>query len=171
MMKDIRLIQLPNGKIGVFTRSQGGIYERGRIGYLEISSFDQLNPNSLLKGKIIEGQFDHGQWGGVNQLHLLGEDKIGVLGHIVYEDSEGMKHYYAMVFVYYPKKHFATRIKIIAVRNNFPEVPAKRPDLKDLIFPGGLVQEDQGATFFAELSDTEAEVVRIKDPFLAYREN
>jgi hypothetical protein len=62
-----------------------------------------------------------------------------------------------------------TPIKIIASRSEFPEGPAKRSDLVDILFSGGLVRLDGGkAKLYTGVSDTEAHVLTIEDPFLEY---
>lgn len=156
-MKDIRLVSLANGHIGVFTRPQGGKNGNGRIGYLEIESLKDLNEENLLNAKIIENQFALGEWGGVNDLHLLKDGKIGVVGHIAYIDKKKIKHYYAMAFVYDPETHLSSPIEIIATRENFPAGGEKNTKLADVIFPSSLVFGADGkVTLYAGLSDAEA---------------
>lgn len=131
-MKDIRFISLPSGKIGVFTRPQGGKYNGGKIGYLEIDNLDDLKKKDILNNaEIIENQFPEEEWGGANELHILSEGRIGVLGHIAYQDEKG-KHYYAMAFIYDPKTKSSSPLEIIATRNNFPSGKAKSPELNDI---------------------------------------
>lgn len=166
-MKDIRLVPLKNGHIGVFTRPQGGENGKGKIGYIEIDSLEDLNEQNLLKAEIIENQFAFGEWGGVNELHLLEDGKIGVIGHIAYEDEKG-KHYYSMAFEYDPKTHSASQIEIIATRENFPAGKKKEKELKDLtdiIFPSNLMYKDGTAILYVGLSDAEAGSIPIPDPF------
>ena len=58
-------------------------------------------------------------------------------------------------------------MKIIAVRSDFPEGPAKRPDLVDVIFSGGLIRKDHGlADLYVGASDKEAYCIEITDPFI-----
>jgi hypothetical protein len=158
-MKDIRLCPLPDGRIGVFTRPQGGVNGKGKIGYLEIRYLEDLNPKNLLSARIIENQFAPGEWGGVNdpQFLWLKKDRILVNGHIAYEDGAGAKHYYAMSFKYDTKKHKASPIEIIATRKNFPDGSAKTPKHEDIVFLSGLVHHNNStATIYAGLSDAEA---------------
>jgi len=43
---------------------------------------------------------------------------------------------------------------------------SKRPDLMDVVFSGGLVRDGQGkARLYAGISDAEAQVMTIDDPF------
>jgi len=97
-MKDIRLVELKNGKIGVFTRPQGRRGRRGKIGFTTISSLENLTPRTLTKAQIIKGQFAKGEWGGVNQALILKNGKIGALGHIArYSKDKQNRFYYAIV--------------------------------------------------------------------------
>ena len=60
-------------------------------------------------------------------------------------------------------------MKLIATRADFPEGPAKRPDLVDVIFSGGIRRlKDSRAQFFAGVSDAEAHTITIEDPFVQY---
>lgn len=161
-MKDVRIIGLENGHIGVFTRPQGGTSGRGKIGYIEINGLVDLNPENILKAKIIENQFTHTEWGGANQLHLLEDGKIGVIGHIACFDKKDEKHYYGTSFVFDPKTFTASPLKIIAVRDNFPAGDSKKPNLKDVIFVGGI---DEKLNLYAGLGDAEDGVAHIDNPF------
>lgn len=97
-MKDIRLIQIAAGRIGVFTRPQeppNQFGQRGQIGYFEIASLDGLqkaledydqpkNSDTLIQGLFIDRKLSlekglgDGEWGGANQLFLLPDGRIGV---------------------------------------------------------------------------------------------
>ncbi|MDP2676400.1 MAG: DUF1861 family protein [bacterium] len=168
MMKDIRLTPLANEQIGVFTRPQGGSNGKGTIGYTELQHLEDLNAENILNAKIIENQFAPEEWGGANELHPLQNGKIGVIGHIAYQEAENNKHYYAMSFVYDPHTHHASPIEIIATRKNFPAGDAKKSELEDVIFPGGLIRHGDGtATLYAGLSDAETGKLTLPDPFAA----
>lgn len=169
MMKDIRILDLRNGKIAVFTRPQGQIGGRGKIGFTLINSLDELNEDVIVSAPLIEGQFDEEEWGGANELHLLKNGLIGVLGHVACFDGEMNRHYYSMVFAFNPTNFERTPIKIIAVRDDFQEGESKRDDLKDVIFSGGLTRIGKGkAILYAGVSDAEAHQIEIQDPFLEY---
>lgn len=166
MMKDIRLALLANGRIGVCTRPQAGRSGRGKIGYIELQCLEDVNAQNILNARIIENQFASEEWGGVNELHPLQDGRIGVIGHIAYQDAQGGKHYYAMSFVYDPETHCASPIEIIATRKNFPAGDKKTPELADVVFPGGLARHSDGtATLYAGLSDAEAGSITLPDPF------
>jgi hypothetical protein len=51
----------------------------------------------------------------------------------------------------------------------FPSGPAKRSDLADVIFSGGLTRHWDGtATLFAGISDVESAYLHIPDPFVEF---
>ncbi|MDR3519401.1 MAG: DUF1861 family protein [Candidatus Pacebacteria bacterium] len=165
-MKDIRIIDLNNGKIGVFTRPRLGEFGLGQIGYMELNDSSQITPEKLMEAKIIEGIFLDKEWGGANQLHLLEGGKIGVIGHIACRDDDDNRHYYATSFIFNPKTRKVERpIKLIAVRNNFPKGKTKRPDLEDVIFVGGIKKESDKWYLYAGLSDAESGKIEIDYPF------
>lgn len=167
IMKDIRLLELKDGSIALFTRPLGGNNYGGRIGFKRISNLSELNAKNILSAKIIENQFTVEEWGGANNLHLLSDGKIGVIGHIARLDEGQRKHYYATSFIYNPETHYASQIKIIAQRSTFHVGEIRSPELADVLFPGGLIRNSDGtATLYAGLSDTEAGKVTILDPFL-----
>jgi hypothetical protein len=168
-MKDIRLVELANGKIGVFTRPLGVGDARALIGYTEIDALEQLTAETIENALLFRDQFRKDEWGGANEAHLLGNGLIGVLGHICYMEEGEIRHYHAMTFAYDPKTGARTPMKIIAVRSQFPEGPAKRPDLADVIFSGGIHRLSGGkAMLYAGVSDAEAHRILIDDPFTEY---
>ena len=86
-MKDIRLLELPLGRILVFTRPQGEIGGRGKIAFTIINSLEELNAEVIANAELLETQFIDSEWGGSNELHLLNNGLIGVLGHVAYFDE------------------------------------------------------------------------------------
>jgi len=163
-MKDIRLIDLRNGKIGVFTRPQGGEFGLGKIGYVEIDSLDGLEL-AIPRAKIIEGLFTEEEWGGANELHLLSDGNIGVLGHIAHKENE-IKHYYSFSFVYNPINHTFSHEKVISTADDFPHVDSKHDLLGRVLFSGGLERYDNGtAHLYTGIGDTAAGRILINDPF------
>ncbi|MEK3796489.1 DUF1861 family protein [Paenibacillus sp. FSL R7-0204] len=169
LMKDIRLIELQDGRIGVLTRPQGDRGGRGQIGFTIIDSLEELHEQTFLEAEILQHQFVPEEWGGANEAHLLKNGHVGVLGHIACFDPLGKKHYYAMVFSLNPGTFETTPVKIIAARSDFPVGPGKRPDLQDVIFSGGLVRGADGrAVLSVGVSDAEAYRIEIPDPFAEY---
>jgi hypothetical protein len=71
-----------------------------------------------------------------------------------------------MVFALDPVTGDHSEIRVIARRADFLDGPAKRPDLVDVVFSGGLVRKDDGsADLYAGISDAEAQRITIPDPF------
>ncbi|OAB47878.1 DUF1861 family protein [Paenibacillus antarcticus] len=168
-MKDIRLIELTDGRVGVFTRPQGARGGRGQIGFTIIDSLDDLNEQTFIAAEVLRNQFVPEEWGGANEAHLLSNGHVGVLGHIACFDRSDHKHYYSMVFSINPGTCEITPIKIIATRSDFPRGPGKRPDLVDVIFSGGLIRLGNGrAVLSVGVSDAEAYHIEIPDPFIEY---
>lgn len=168
-MKDLRLVELKDGSIGVLTRPQGEKGGRGKIGWTRISSLTELTLTVIDEAPILENQFIDQQWGGANEPHLLANGLVGVLGHIAFFDEEGNRHYYPMVFALDPETGAFSDMKLISTRSNFLPGPSKRPDLEDVVFSGGLVRKQDGtADIYAGISDAEAQKISIRDPFLQY---
>ncbi len=168
-MKDIRLVELPNDGIGVFTRPQGKKGRRGKIGFTIIDSLSKLTPRKLSSAELIRGQFYRGEWGGVNQAMVLDNGKLGILGHIArYSKDKKNRFYYPVVFCFDYFRWEKTPLKIILRRAELPEGEAKTPGLYNVIFPGGIIREGENAKLYVGVGDAEAYEVTIKDPFKTY---
>lgn len=168
-MKDLRLIELASGEIGVITRPQGWIGGRGKIGFYKVRSLEDINVRDILLAPIFPDLFMDKEWGGANEPHLLTNGQVGVLGHIASLDENEKRHYYAMAFAFNPDTMERTSMKIISRRSNFPEGDIKRDDLADVIFSGGLIRKADGtAELYVGASDAEAYQIEISDPFLEY---
>ncbi|SEM94398.1 MTP-1 family protein [Lihuaxuella thermophila] len=168
-MKDLRLIQLKDRSIGVLTRPQGKKGGRGKIGFTRIPSLAHLTLEVIEEAPLLPGQFIDEEWGGANEAHLLSNGLIGVLGHIACFDHQGNRHYYSMVFALDPDTGECSDIGLIAVRADFLKGPAKRSDLVDVVFSGGLVRKPDGtADLYAGISDAEAQRITIPDPFTIF---
>ncbi len=160
MMKDIRLCQLPNGRILLLTRPNG------KIGWIVLNDLCELTPERLAAAPLLEDHFVEGQWGGANELHPLSDGTVGVLSHIAAFDDAGDRHYYSSAFRLDPDSGRCTPMKIIACRDDFLPGAAKRPDLRDVIFSGGLICHGNGlATLYCGISDAGAQCAVIPDPF------
>lgn len=144
-MKDIRLVDLED-RVGVFTRPQGKIGGKGKIGYLEIGSVDELKSfteNDWFGAKLIEDLFDDSVWGGVAQAIKISGNEMGVIGHKAHittnKENQSEKHYYGIAFRFNPKTWLTSNYKVIAKRDDFPSSPAKRsPELNNVFFSSGI---------------------------------
>ncbi|HTL30246.1 MAG TPA: DUF1861 family protein [Tepidisphaeraceae bacterium] len=167
-MKDIRLVELPDGRIAVFSRPQGAVGGRGKIGFTVVAGLSAITADVIASAPLFPGQFLDEEWGGANEIHVLSNGKLGVLGHIARFDELQHRHYYGMVFSV-DAAGVATPPRIIAERKMFPAGPAKRADLVDVIFSGGLTRNGDGtATLFAGISDVETAYLHIPDPFVEF---
>jgi hypothetical protein len=170
-MKDLRLCELRDGSIAMFTRPQGEKGGRGKIGFARLASLEELTLQKVEEAPLLEGQFIDDEWGGANEPHLLANGLIGILGHIACFDESGGRHYYPMVFAVNPVTGEYSDIELIAVRNKFLPGAAKREDLVDVVFSGGLIRNQDGtADLYAGISDAEAHRITIRDPFTKFEE-
>ena len=169
-MKNIRIVELHDKRIGVFTRPQGAIGGKGKIGFMVVDNLNdlsQLRGENYLNASLIGGIFTDEDWGGVNEIHLLGGSELGVLGHIACFDHDGNKHYYpiAFRFDYISKK--VSELQIIATRREFSSGNVKRPELEDVLFSGGLVRNPNGtAKLYVGVSDAEVHSSTIQASFV-----
>jgi hypothetical protein len=176
-MKDIRLIELPEGRIGIFSRPQGEkVKEKygciAKIGFVLVDSLEGVTMEVIDNAPLLEGYFLPNEWGGCNQLYLLENGLIGAIGHKAWGeeiDGEFVLHYYAMAFAIDSDTRRMTPLKIIATRDCFPESTAKKTRLKDVIFPSGIVRKGNSkAILYAGLSDCCVGKIEIEDPFTEY---
>ncbi|MGC9309644.1 MAG: DUF1861 family protein [Candidatus Nanoarchaeia archaeon] len=172
-MKGIRFKKIGNKKIAVFTRPQGKKGGRGKIGFEILDSLNKLTPQHLRKAKIIDNMFAKGEWGGVNDIHILKDGNLGVLGHIAkfVKDKDGKKrYYYPITFKFNPETREFSGMKILVCRSDLPAGDSKRPDLYNVIYPGGIIRNKQKgeAKLYAGVSDAESYEITIKDPFKEY---
>ncbi len=179
-MKDIRLCELADGRIGVFTRPRdlAKLVEWGslaRIGFTVIAKLEDLNAQLILDAPLLEGQFIGVEWGGANHAFALKNGLVGVVGHrscgeVVGSDDPEL-HYYGIAFALNPDTLETTPAQIIISRDCFPEAPPKRPGLLDVTFSSGMIRNPDGtATVYTGLSDSAVGVACIPDPFLALEE-
>ena len=177
-MKDVRLVQLPDKRVAIFSRPQGGeIWEKfgaiARIGFTIVDSLTDVNPETIKNAPYLEGQFLDDEWGGSNQPIILKNGLIGVIGHKSYrtytEDNEQRLHYYGMAFVVDPKTGMFSQNKMIISNNCFPQVEPKRPDLVDVTFTSGIIRNNDGTAYiYTGLSDSHVGEALIVDPFVEY---
>ncbi len=176
-MKDIRLVQMPKGKIGVFSRPRTkevfdkfGCYSA--IGFTTISSLDELSADVIDNAAYIPDLFGSEEWGGVNQAYYLESGRIGMIGHKCYNTlvaGEEKSTYLTMSFVFDTEKNRVIEEKIIATRNSFPAYRSKKSHIVDCTFPSGIVMREDGkCDLYSGLSDCAEGRVIIDYPFEGY---
>lgn len=180
VMKDIRLVQLKDKRIGIFTRprdlsklEEWGSY--AKIGFTIIDDLSQLNGEIITAAPHLEGQFIGQEWGGVNDAILLENGLIGVVGHRSYGTFVSMEemelHYYGIAFAVDPNTGRTTETKMIISRDCFPVAPPKKEGLEDVTFTSGLVRLGGGkARVYTGLSDSAIGTAIIPDPFMEWEQ-
>lgn len=164
-MKDLRLVQLSDDRIGILTRPQGEKGGRGKIGFAIINTLEELCINIIAEAPLVEDLFNEDEWGGANEARVLNETTLGILGHVACFDNKGNRHYYSMTFKLNINSLEIKQQKLIAIRNDFKSGAAKRPDLEDVVFSGGLVIAGDKATLYAGISDAQTQYIVIDNPF------
>ena len=175
-MKDIRLVEF-DGKIGIFSRPQGEAVTHlnciAKIGFASVASLSEITPEVIANARLIEGHFKNDEWGGSNQIFVLKNGLLGVIGHKSWGEtgSDGvfLIHYYPMAFAFDPKTFKMTDVKIIGSRNCFPKGPQKNTRTEDVVFTSGIIRNNDGtAVLYGGLSDCQIGKTTIPDPFLEY---
>lgn len=179
-MKDIRLVGLDEGKIGVFSRPRNAeILEKfgseSQIGFTVINSLDELTADVIENAPYIEGIFGEGEWGGCNQAYTLSTGLIGAIGHKCYrvknDDGLELLTYINISFVFDPDTHRVVDEKIIGTKSSYPEAEPKRPALADCAFTSGIVLRPDGkADLYSGIGDSFEGRVVIENPFDGFGE-
>ncbi|MFR6055585.1 MAG: DUF1861 family protein [Eubacteriales bacterium] len=175
-MKDVRLAELPDGKIAVCSRPQGASMEKygciAKIGFTVVNGLGELTADVIENAPFLEKMFKDDEWGGVNQLTVLKNGKLGAIGHKAcrtYEADGQRLHYYGIAFAIDPVTREITQNKMIVSRDRFPETEKKRFDLGDITFTSGVLRgEDGTARVFTGLNDAYVGSAVIPDPFAEY---
>ncbi len=179
-MKDIRLVELSDKRIGIFTRPQGEqmLNQFGciaKIGFMIVDSLEDITAAKIEQAAFIEGIFRPDEWGGCNQIHLLKNGHLGIVGHIAYgEEKPNARylHYYGMSFIFDPvNKRIVDKVKIIISRDCFPDGPCKAQRLSDVTFTSGIQRLcGNKAVIYTGLSDAQVGSAVINDPFAEWEE-
>lgn len=160
-MKDIRLVKLRDGKIGVYTRPQGQKGGLGQIGFTTLNSLDDLNEQVIQNAPLINVRFPEGEWGGANQAQSLPDGRVFVLGHRAYRDERRARHYFPWAFVHDPATEKVRDLGILAESANFPNRVAKAWDLRDVLFSAGFILKGAKLTLYTGTRDTGAGKITI----------
>ena len=176
-MKDIRLVELGDGRIGVFSRPRGGTCEDGAasaIGFSVIRSLDELTAEVIDNAPRLRGLFGPGEWGGPNQAYFLSSGKIGVIGHMSWEDTapddgETLQVYVNSSFVLDPDTREILDFRIIGCRSCYPASEPKLSRLRNCTFTSGIeMRPDGSADLYSGVCDAAEGRITIDDPFSGY---
>lgn len=178
-MKDIRLVELKDGRIGVFSRPRNERIQKeygseSMLGFAVIDSLDALNADVIENAPYIMGLFGKGEWGGCNQAYLLESGKVGVIGHGSYmseKDGTAVCVYMNLAFVMDPETRAVQDLKVIGTKDCYPETPAKLPKLVDCAFTSGIVMRRDGtADLYSGVGDCAEGRMVIPYPFAGHGE-
>ena len=174
-MKDIRLVQLADGKVGVFSRPRSEeilkkYNSESMIGFTIIDSLKDLTAEVIEKAPYIENVFGDGEWGGCNQCYLLENGNIGVIGHKSYIDEKRNQSVYLnTAFVFDLKTWQLVDEKIIGTRGCYPDGPSKKTTLSDCAFSSGIVMRDDGKVdLYSGIGDCQEGRIVIDYPFASH---
>ena len=176
-MKDIRLVELANGKVGVFTRPRNSeIAEKygceSMIGYAEIDSVDELDADVVDGARYLPDIFREKEWGGCNQVLLLADGTLGIIGHLskrIEVDGVLYSVYTNTAFDFDPVTGKSDGMKIIGTRSCYPAGPTKLEKLRDCAFTSGIATRPDGRVdLYSGLCDCEEGRITIDDPFSAH---
>ncbi|KAG5510362.1 hypothetical protein JKF63_07691 [Porcisia hertigi] len=166
-MKDIRCVELQDGRIGVFSRPKTEAYTC--IGFTIIDDLSELTQKVVNEAEPLN-VLHAGAWGGVNQAYLLTSGKIGCIAHYSYnsktEKGIPTSVYLNYSFVLDPDTKEAHKERIIGTRKCYPDYPFKVDKLNDCAFSSGIVMRDDGkCDLYSGLGDTCEGRITIDYPF------
>ncbi|CAG9570116.1 conserved hypothetical protein [Leishmania major strain Friedlin] len=166
-MKDIRVLQLQDGRLGVFSRPRVG--RKASIGFVILNSIDELGAEVIAKAPPLD-ILSENAWGGVNQAYLLSSGKVGCIGHYSYEDTNEKQQpqsvYVNYAFVLDPQSRAITGAKIIGTKSCYPPCEPKVPLLADCVFASGIVMRSDGKVdLYSGVGDSHEGRITIDYPF------
>lgn len=177
-MKDIRLVEMADKRIGVFSRPRSEEVRKkygseSVVGFSIIYNLEDLTAEVIENAPVVHGLFEKDEWGGCNQCYYLESGHIGVIGHKCYKteaaDGEEILTYMNISFVFDIEKHEAKDVKIIGTRTCYPIGPAKKPNLIDCAFTSGIVMREDGKVdLYSGIGDCEVGRIVIDYPFQGY---
>lgn len=152
-MKDVRLCQLPDGRLAVFTRPQFDDMFFGRIGFIIIDDLADLT-SAVPQAALLKIDMDSSGKIGANEV-LYYQNRLQVICHVATLGSARDLHYRAFHFSLDPDSPFTGQIHLspLCCRSDFPTSLPKADYLEDVVFPGGI-GSPQEQEFYCGLSDS-----------------
>lgn len=169
-MKDIRLVELKDGRIGVFSRPKTDTFSF--IGFTTINRVEELTSKIVDKAEPLN-VLHTGAWGGINQAYLLTSGMVGCIAHYSYnarnEKGLTLAVYVNYAFVLNPDTRETYLERIIGTRGCYPPCPDKAAKLEDCAFASGIVMRSDGkCDLYTGLGDTCQGRITIDYPFEGY---
>ncbi|MEI8083382.1 MAG: DUF1861 family protein, partial [Actinomycetes bacterium] len=134
-------------------------------GFAVADSLEKVTTALIAGVPPIAGMFVAAEWGGVNDAVPLDGSRLGVLGHIACYDDARNRHYYPMAFVLDADDMSWTPPVLLFERSDLGPGESKRPDLSDVVFPGGMQLDGESLEIFCGAGDAEAHRVVVRSPF------
>lgn len=170
-MKDIRVVELANKRIGVFThfRTEGSCL----TGFVTIDDISELSAEVINAAPLINHRPFGDAWGGPNQVYLLSSGMLGCISHHGYlldqPDDVQLRVYCATSYVLEPETLDVFDFKIIGTNSVFPKCQPKLPRLADCVFVSGIVMREDGrCDLYSGVGDTNEGRAVIDYPFADY---
>ena len=147
-MKDIRVSQLPDGRLGVYGRPQPTGNYSGNISYTEVPNLSHLTPEAIANASIIDETLfpvGSGLWGGVNDVIRADTSDASIallLAHRARRTGENGngRNYEAVIYKHNVTKRTVVELGILATADQFPAGAVKADETVDtsgVAFPGG----------------------------------
>lgn len=156
--KDTRFVWLPGREseekqIAVCPRPQGRFGGIGRIGYFKTDNLETLQNDIeayfMLEDEstLISDLLEEDEWGGVNQMMVQRDGSILLIGHRARRTGSNgteRRKYRPFAAMLDPDSgQLIGAVKELdVVPDEFPSVVAKRPELEDVIFSGGIMLDN-----------------------------
>ncbi|KAG5510363.1 hypothetical protein JKF63_07692 [Porcisia hertigi] len=169
-MKDIRVVPLQDGRLGVFSRVR--TKEEVYVGFTTVDTVDDLTTEAIASAKPIDF-IKPDTWGGVNQAYLLSSGKVGCIAHAAYSDitpsGQPLQVYVNISFVFDAETRQLEAEQIIGTTSCYPPGPIKRPFLEDCVFASGIVMREDGKSdLYSGVGDSYEGRITIEYPFKEY---
>ncbi|KAK7194575.1 hypothetical protein NESM_000375300 [Novymonas esmeraldas] len=170
-MKDIRIVQLANGTVGIFSHHK--TESSCLTGFIAVNSLSDITREVIIAAEPIDHTPFLDAWGGVNQAYLLSSGMVGCISHHGYLDKDadgGQLNVYCITsFVYDPATNDTHAFQLIGTKGCFPDCPAKAPRVADCAFVSGIVMREDGkCDLYSGLGDTCEGRITIDNPFEGY---
>lgn len=157
-MRDIGLVELPDGNMAVFTRHIGGKFGYGLLGYVEYENFYSISNDALREALPLDIDKEKDEWFGVSQAKVLPDSFLGVLGYRASGDG-----YEVIVFIYDFVNCRTSPYRVIVSPEDFPGVKPRR--FPNVIIPGGWIDNEDGTMdVYVGIGDSCAGVKKIQNP-------
>lgn len=165
-IKSVRVFEYSN-KIHAFYTVSGQNYGTGKIAHAAYNSFDEMKQSSFNNIQVFSNHFISGESGGINDIHILQNGLIGIVGHITYTDSYDTEHSYPCAFAFNIDNNKSTKLKIILEKSSL-NLSSTKKYFTDKIHTSGLIRRaNNRASLYIE-TDQKIYSIIFDDPFVEF---